>query len=255
MNKLLFKINDCFGNLGVSSNYEWNKRIDDKYSIYDPEDDRLFDAISKSGQKAALACALIVFEGIVLRVSKNNDLLDIHQWLEALWAGTIDSLYIKGLKCDYKKFRLTVDREIGPLSASIYTLSLAVKRYTSKSYYVHNRLINLLLLFRHITPDRKVFDSWLSSTLKKMATLAPCPYNYDDLDLSSDSDEEEEYDSTEEIILPREFFINPGYIYTESSARAEIQQFLQSLDYQNNPYLCSPEEMFSNGFRGNPYTL
>ncbi|MCL1918802.1 MAG: hypothetical protein FWG14_10870 [Peptococcaceae bacterium] len=81
MNALLFNHNNCFGDLSVPSDYRWDMKIDDKYSVDDIEDDRLFEAISKSGQKVTLACALIVFEGIVLRVAKDNDLLDMPQWL------------------------------------------------------------------------------------------------------------------------------------------------------------------------------
>ena len=171
--------------------------------------------------------------------------------MEALWAGTINSLYIKNWICDFRKFRMTIDQERGPLSSSISILSYAMKHYTKRSYYLHDYFTKLFLLFRHVTPNRKTFDNWLSSTLKKMAELSPCPYSYDDLDGNTKAI----YDSSEEIILPRGFFINPDYVYTESSAKEELRQFLKSLDYRNNPYLSSPDEMLSNGFVGEPYNL
>ncbi|MCL1919064.1 MAG: hypothetical protein FWG14_12290 [Peptococcaceae bacterium] len=247
----LFKLNDCFGNLDVPSNYKWDMKIDDKYFIGDVEDDRLFEALSKSGQKAAMACALMVFEGIVLRVAKDTDLLDMPQWLEALWAGTLNPVYIKNWDCDYDKFSMTADQEIGPLAASISILSYAMKHYTKRTYYLHNKFVKLFMLFRHITPNRKTFDNWLSATLKKMVDISPCPYSYDDLDGNTKAI----YDSAEEITLPRGFFINPDYVYTESLEKEELRQFLKSLDYRNNPYLSSPDEMLSNGFVGEPYNL
>ena len=34
-----------------------------------------------------------------------------------------------------------------------------------------------------------------------------------------------------------------------------LNAFLQSLDYNNNPWLCTPEEMLAKGFKGTPYEV
>ena len=39
MNDLLFRINDCFGDLDAPADYKWDKAINDRYSIYDFKND------------------------------------------------------------------------------------------------------------------------------------------------------------------------------------------------------------------------
>ena len=48
---------------------------------------------------------------------------------------------------------------------------------------------------------------------------------------------------------------NPEFEYSEDRAKPVLNAFLGTLDYENNPYLCSPKEMLGKGFRGEPYTI
>ena len=69
------------------------------------------------------------------------------------------------------------------------------------------------------------------------------------------NDYEAKYDCSADIPVPREFFFDSEFQYSEDTAKPVLNAFLQSLDYDNNPWLCTPEEMLEKGFQGTPYKV
>ena len=85
-----------------------------------------------------------------------------------------------------------------------------------------------------------------------MHQTIPCTYNYSDLDFD---DKDARYDCSVDAPVPREFFFDQNFEYSEEAAKPVLNAFLQSLDYNNNPWLCTPEEMLEKGFKGTPYKV
>jgi len=233
---------------------EWNKNYDNKFSNLLITNNRLADVVSKVAYKAALGVAVTLTELVQERskkIYKNIDVdLEFAPKIKSLWAGVIDPFYMKSFKFDYKYY----DENNGstPYGSNWFILAVMRKEYTENSFYVHRYLINLSMLTRHLMPNKKLFDNWFAETMRKTAEVFPCSYDYADLDLD---DKDAKYDCSSDAPVPREFFFDSEFEYSENTAKPVLNAFLQSLDYNSNPWLCTPEEMLAKGFKGTPYQV
>jgi len=234
---------------------EWEKDQDKKFSNLMIINDRLFNVVSKVGYKAAMGVAVTLTELIHLRSKRFYKIFDATQEftpkIESLWAAIIDPLYLKSFRFDYK-YR----DENGcstPYLPNWYVMRYMAGDYSEGLFKIHTYLKNLSMLMRHLTPNKKLFDKWFAETIRKTAEVFPCPYDYDDLwnrDVRNPS-----YDCSADAPIPREFFFDPEFQYSEEATKPFLNAFLQSLDYSNNPWLCTPEEMMAKGFKGTPYKI
>jgi hypothetical protein len=96
--------------------------------------------------------------------------------------------------------------------------------------------MSLAMLVDHIANRQPSYSSWLSESLRR------CHRHYPATKTSVE----------EEPPVPREFF-DPDFVWSEEAVANAVQQFLGTLDPAANPYLRTPEQMLTAGFKGTPY--
>jgi hypothetical protein len=233
------------GVVAAPINYKWNNDLALKFFAAKDMNIRLFEAIDASNFKAKMAIGTAVTEWIVWRFEGQADLKNAHQRLDAAWASVIHPLYVKDLSVNLTKDH---DKEPveGPLEIAMYLLGKTEGRYADGIIFLAAPIVNQSMLARHLMPDKKVFDGWLSATLRRAAKAFPRGPQYDR--------RMEKYDGSGEKPVPREFF-DPGFEYTDVAVEQALRAFLKSLDAKKNPYLRSAKEMKAEGFDGEPYTI
>jgi hypothetical protein len=96
--------------------------------------------------------------------------------------------------------------------------------------------------------DPTAFDNWLDAALRKGAATFP-------REVQSYDFEEDFYDFRVERIVPREFFFDPDFEYSDGAAMDVLQKFLDTLDPETNPYLRPADEMKADGYTRSPYKM
>jgi hypothetical protein len=109
--------------------------------------------------------------------------------------------------------------------------------YRKGSYAIQSELIGLVLLARHITPRKRVFDKWLNRTLAVLKRDYPCQYNNEDVD----QDYQGIYDSWYEAVICRDFFFNPEFENSNEATEKAINELIHNLETKSNPFLCFPK--------------
>jgi len=233
------------GIIGAPIKYKWNSDLGLKFYAAKDQNARLYKAIDASQFKAKMAIGAAVTEWIIWRFDGHTNLADAHQRIEAAWVSVIDPLYTKNLSLKMKEDDDAAPVE-GALELALCLLGEIHGRYAKGNIYLAERIVNQSMLARHLMPEKKPFDDWLSTTLQRAAEAFPRTTNYDKRTGI--------FDASGEKPVPREFF-DPNFQYTEVHAEAALRAFLQTLDPKQNPYLNTPEEMKAAGFKGTPYTL
>lgn len=230
--------------------YKWNFKIAQNFP--EPEfadaEYSLNKAVCGIGYKASIALVSAVSEWILWRLSKHIDTKKTSQLIEAWYAGSIDFSY---MNLD----QLFVENEQedhfeGPIVVMIIIMDMIKSRYECKSYYIHEYILNIILLARYISPEKKIFDQWLSEKIQLISSKFPCRYNYNELDEDA---EDEIYDDSQEETPPRDIFFEKLASLDSFPIKEKLNEFLSSIDYKTNPFLSSPEEMIAKGFKGKPY--
>jgi hypothetical protein len=152
-----------------------------------------------------------------------------------LWAGVIDQRYATGWEWpEGHDLSGPVDAaltETNGLLAEIFRL------FCIQENGITVQAVYLSFLARHVIPTKAVFDSWLKLVLERLTGHYPRL-------------EGEEIGSPP----PRES-LDPGFDFRPDMDQQLLGRFLRGLDYTQNPYLRSPEQMLRLGFEGTPYTI
>jgi len=232
----------------------WNDDDYSKFSSLFLTNNRLFNVLKRIGYKAAIGVAVTLIELIQKRSKKLFPFIDVTKEfdskIESLWAGAIDPLYLK--TWDYGDDYYDENGDATVYAADWYIMYFLINEYMAGTFCVHRYLVNLSMIARHLTPDKKLFDKWFAEIIRKTSEEFPCTYDYADLNFD---DKDAKYDCSVDAPIPREFFFDPEFKYSEETAKSVLNIFLQSLDYNNNPWLCTPEEMLKKGFKGTPYKV
>ena len=232
----------------------WNWDCKNKFTDLQIVNHRLFNVLRKVGYKAAMSVAIALTELIQQRSKKFFPNIDttkeFAKKIEALWAGAIDPLYLKTSDYEWKSYDDNGDST--PYISNWFVLRQMSRKYIKNSFYVHPYLINLSMLARHLASNKKIFDDWFVETLRKTALIFPYASSYAHLEFDGT---EARYDYSIDAPVPREFFFDQQFVYSEEAAKSVLNVFLQSLDYDNNPWLCAPEEMLAKGFKDTPYEI
>ena len=165
---------------GSENDFEWNRDLANNYSSLLLTNGRLLNALIMIGYKATMGVAAALTELIQQRLkgfySNIDTAREFAPKIESLWAGAVDPLYMKNLDFDYKY--LDENKSSTPYISNWFILNYVAGRYISNSYYVHEFLVNLSMLARHLMPNREAFDNWFSGTMRKTAETFPCLYSY-----------------------------------------------------------------------------
>ncbi|MCL2116353.1 MAG: hypothetical protein FWH29_09045 [Methanobrevibacter sp.] len=230
----------------------WNPNCHKEFSNLLITNEHLLGLVFKLGYKAALGIATVLTELVHQRLEKFYPHINVAQEftprIQSLWAGIIDPLYLKTYKFGFKYLD-----EKGcslPYFSNWYILFNMTKGYIDGSGCIHQYLVNLSLLTRYLMPNKNLSDNWFSEIMDK--TIETFPY-LNDCEVLDGC--EINYDCSNLAPIPQEFFFDSNFKYSEEGAKPVLNAFLQSLDYNNNPWLCTPEEMLAKGFKGEPYKV
>lgn len=244
--KPLFPLNEE-SYLNASLDYKMDKKT--AFRFPDVENDRLISAVSKMNHKAALGLLTALCEWVFWRLKKHCDIQMCIDVLEANWAGSVSKLYMKPWKyaCKYE-----ISIVQSPIWIAIQSLRITKIKFIRGDKFIFSEFPTMVALVNHICPDKKQFESWLSDCIKRAVQYFPAGYNYFE---ALEEDDDEMYDSTNEPVIPREFFFDSTFKYEKSYVNNLLQAFLGELNYQDNSFLETPELMLSRGFKGIPYKV
>ena len=229
--------------IGAPIAYKWSDDI--ASNIDDTDNARLYRAVDAANFRAKMAVGAALAEWAVWRFEGLVDISDGLLRVEAAWAAVIHPEYVNDFEYD-----TTADDDtepiVGPYQSALYYLGETAADYLGQNIYLAESVVKQATLARHVMPDKKKFDAWLSDALRRLAAAFPRTSEYDT--------GTELYDASAEPPVPRAFF-ETGYVHTDAACRQALSDFLSGLDYKRNPYLRSPKEMAKHGFVGTAYQL
>lgn len=223
------------GVVGAPVSYDWNDAFPESHF---PEDERLGHRIAKTRRRGVVALSSGFAEWIAWRFRPLVDTAVLLSEIEAVWAGIVDWRYVRPLATSPNAPARDAWQgpERGPVRAAFRLLSQVVT-FVKKSSYPADASSALSNLASYVMPDPKPFKEWRRFAVQRLAELYPT----DMKDMLGPA-------------IPREV-LDPGIDYKPGMANALLASYLQSLDYEKNPFLRSPEEMMAEGFQGTPYIL
>jgi hypothetical protein len=220
--------------VGASIAHAWDADIG--LSLMRPLPDehvRLASAFRPLSERSAFAALLATAEWVVWRLKGHADLQDALMRLEAAYAALVDARYGK----------LTIPRgeypdpaEIhGPLDAMVHLMAEGFEAYAAGAAEVKQSAFCMALVARHVLPDAKVFEKWLSATLRTLAKNFP----------------DDAHPIETQPAMARATF--DGGVGSGTAAAAALDAFLQSLDPSVNKYLEKRAHLKKLGLPFEPY--
>lgn len=242
-------------------NYSWNDSNIESGLNYDYAND-IIDKIDKVSLRAKIVLSIGIYEWILGRFEGLYDNLEPEQLAEMAWSASINKEYT---------FYIEIDRVnyLGPINAPIWCgfNFLIPALYVSENAgidqsnasdifgYDSDAWITALLYLISITilvlPPNKVsvFTGWLDGIVDRLLHFYQITEEDPFANLFGHSDEKNwlgEYISREVLDL--------NYNYNPNEAIKLCDDYLQSVDYNNNPFLLSPEKIKTSKIK-NAYRL
>ncbi|KIC01817.1 hypothetical protein OA88_12110 [Flavobacterium sp. JRM] len=225
--------------VGHVIDFKWNEKIMEK--LIDPAENhnKLENALESISYKASLGLTAALLEWIYWRYKSHTESSqEMKLRIEALWCSISNPEYTKPLVFDLNMDAPATGPIDGPLWVALMNVRMVDVLRRKGSYYLQSEIVGLALLARHISPKKKIFNKWLKNTLKELKHIFPCQYTYDNIKAI----DEEVYNPSAEPVISRDFFFDPFYIYSAKSSETSIKDFVASLNYETNPFLCFPKE-------------
>ena len=236
---MLYSIRKHLINSGVQNNvlhYEWDNW--DLEKAYLPLDKEFEKKMMGIGKRAVIAFTIGCLEWIVFRLDGLFTEEDPKQYLEASWAAIVDGRYLWPLELDYDYWSTPI---LGPLAlGTAIAIEATVKTYEEE---VESRMepateaAEIEKLVRHVLNQTDAFESWKEAVVQRLEHLYP--RNPDDV--------------LGPLVPPD--VVNVDQEFSKKGVEERIDTYLRSLDVKSNPYLVDPEDMYSENFKGVPYTL
>lgn len=235
--------------IGAPVSFIWDEEISSQFAFDKELNVRMAKAFDKTNYRTNITLTVCIFEWFVRRFEGVLDLTDAYLRLEAAWACAINPYYFNAVKFG----EYTYGNALPPPSDNVLKVGIAriwkpLKIYYAAEIGLAGECVNMALLTHHVISDPTVFDDWLEEALRKGATIFP-------REVESYDWESNFYDFTQEKIIPREFFFDPNFEYSDDAAMDVLQKFLDSLDPKKNPYLLTAKEMKANGYSRTPYKI
>ena len=234
---------------GAPVTFDWSEEISSRFA-YDKElNVRMARALNEANYRTNMTLAVCIFEWFVRRFEDVLDLSDAYLRMEAAYACAINPHYL-----DRAEFRnIEHGKGVSPpvddvLRVGIYRIWKPLKVCSAAQTIIASECVNLSLLTHHVMADPAAFDDWFEAAIRKGAVTFPREVKSYDWKANF-------YNFTQERIVSREFFFDPDFEYSDDAAMAVLQQFLDSLDPETNPYLHTPDEMKANGYTRTPYKM
>lgn len=175
-----------------------------EYFAYKVQNEKLVDILWMLNHKSTVGLAAAFSEWIFWRLSEKHNVSAAINSIEALWLSLIDKKYLKNWGYSSSS-QDTIYKNI--LWIVFNSHSYIRDNYIKGDYQIQYRVMNLGMLARHVTPDKKLFDAWLGDCLSRATKLFPAQYDRGDV-MAHPEKYPKYYDSSNELAIPREFFFN-----------------------------------------------
>ena len=234
---------------GAPVTFKWDEELSSKFAFDEELNVRMAKTFNKTNYRTNITLVVCIFEWFVRRFEGVLDLTDVYLRLEAAWASAINPYYLN--ETEFEEY--TYSDSLPPPSDDVLTVGISriwkpLRLYMGAGIGLAGECVNLALLTHHVMSNPTAFDNWFEVALRKGA--ATFPREVENYDFEADF-----YDFTVENIVPREFFFDPNFEYSDEATMSVLQQFLDSLDPKNNPYLRTADEMKANGYTRTPYKI
>ncbi|KRB24762.1 hypothetical protein ASE08_00755 [Rhizobacter sp. Root16D2] len=209
--------------------------------LFDQDVSIVDDWIDESAEHAKIAFAAATTEWLAWRLDGVAPDADMHELAQALWAAMVDIRYWKGER------RLQPDggSAVDWISYSAWQEAEALMRMSLKRKGKARNVVNLVLLARHVLPKsaHAGLKAWLTAVLRERVGA-----------LWQLDDDPRVRDERLGPLVSREA-LDPAQPLDEAAVSGQVDALLRGIDWKNNRYLRSPDELAAIGFSGTPYTL
>ena len=241
----------------IVPSYVVNSKIDSLYIPYIWDDTRagddftfdpqiFLDNFSHISLHGKYALGIGIYEWIVWRYNKISEKSEVVFYIaEAEWCASISPLYVEYIELNRKEYLGPVD---GPLWCAATMVSSMTEYGPDEDEDCDACIAYLIQLAMHVLPDTKIFEQWLDAAIKRLMKDYP-QQEEDPFENLFEEDKEERKGP----LVAREA-LDPSFDYHPDQAPRLLDQFLRSVDYKNNPFLRSPEELMELGIE-HPYRL
>jgi hypothetical protein len=202
----------------------------------EPIDESLAGRFSQLSLRAVVAFTLGTAEWIVYRYKTLCDISLPLQYLEASWVRIVDFRYGS---VTWEEF-VNESEWSGPVKGPIGTAMTRVMYAISEAEEYGNPELRACWIFnlaRYVLADPGPYDTWGEQVLLRLNSI----YQRNSNEMLGE-------------VIPREA-IDPAFHFNLAQTEELINQFLAGLDHRSNPFLCSPEKMFEDGYKGTPYVF
>lgn len=244
-----------FGNAKLK--YIWYQGIDIRFM--EQRNPRLYNQLIKLNCKAATGLTIAACEWILWRLEswREKDSNLQKEYLQALWISLISKEYTTKEEVG-STVGSKLSKEEEPMELINYYYNDIRLNYNVHHPSIYYNAVNMIELARYVSDDTDFFDSWFNSIIGQSTELFPVPT--DDLDekgvFQFNEDEDfDPYQMIKEPFIPREFYFEPGFDYQTADLKQLQKKLLDSVDYNENRFLSSPERMISIDFVGVPYQV
>ena len=225
--------------VGHPIDFKWNNKKMERFLDPFEGTEELENVLAHISHKASMGLTAALLEWVSWRFTGyTSSANDIQKRIEALWCSINDMNATKPLLFDAELDISDAGSVNGPLWVALMNVRMIDVRYRKGSYFLQSEIVGLVLLVRHITPKKRVFDKWFNETLAALTISFKCPYLYKDVDQS----DEDIYDSSNEPIISREFFFNSKFEYTPETTQQSLNELIGNLDQKANPFICLPRK-------------
>ncbi|SHF79698.1 hypothetical protein [Flavobacterium defluvii] len=220
--------------IGHPIDFKWTKKKIDEFLDPLEGNEALENVLMQINHKASIGLTAALLEWVYWRFTGYTQFTnDTQKRIEALWCSINDREQTNPLLFDCDLDIPANGCVNGALWIALMNVRMVDVRYRKGSYLLQSELIGLILLARHITPKKRVFDKWFQDTITQLIRLYPCQYSYDNLDET----DEAVYDSSNEPVVSREFFFDAEFKYSIEASENAIHNFIDNLDIKANPFL------------------
>jgi hypothetical protein len=211
--------------------YSW--RPDQDVSIIEAYPKNIEHLVGDISLRASLTLGIGVAEWMMWRLDGRSAYNRVNLYINALWARTVDKLYLK--VSHLEKAKDTGDPILGPLLA----LELALYGVLVKTTLDHpergRSVAEMVSLVRYTLTDQTEFDHWLGLTLGRFLEH----YRLNPKNRGG-------------ALVPRAF-LDPNVAVDPSQVALFLDDQLRNVERVDNPFLATADEMMAAGFKGTPY--
>lgn len=209
---------------------EWNVT-----AAYQPADKERTALFARFSHRANVGICIAIAEWIVWRFEGlDNDPMPL-QYLEAAWAANVHLAYAKYIETDDDQWRGAVR---GPINIA---MSIVIDLLWEDGVIPGEHASWMDNLARLVLSNQEPYEAWLKACANRLNKLELPELEQDDYVLGD--------------VVPRELF-DTNRPFNPNQTITLVDGFLRALDFSDNPYLRSPDEMLKRGdFSGKPYRV